>query len=308
MIVQKNRFAAAGFDDSDDEVIQHKTKTQVKKEERKITDKKAPKVNPNQMEAGGFEVVSKNPQQQEPRRGGKAAATRGGQHSRGGRGGARPVRLDADGNKVGAGSNNRERRPFAGKPREDAHPMDRRDGTGRGRRPQNKRDGHGKGNVGHSDDVAYKKKDDLNEGEAAKEETKEEQKVEEPKVIVKEETLGISMDDFFANRSTLSKKEGREAEGLKGAKVQANAEEKNKQSTVVQNTYLKGTVAKTSDAKTAEMTGFGTVADEDFGGDNRRGGKRPEGGQRGGKGGQRGGRRQNPKQALKKTEEDFPSL
>jgi len=298
--MQNNRFAAAGFDDSDDEVVQHKTKTQVKKEERKITDKRAPKVNPGQMEAGGFEVISKTPQVQEQRRGGKGAATRGGQHSRGGRGGARPVRLDADGNKVGAGSNNRERRPFTGKPREEAHPMDRRDGTGRGRRPQNKRDGHGKGNVGHSDDVAYKKKDDVNQESAAKEETKEEPKVEEPKVIVKEETLGISMDDFFANRSTLTKKEGRDAEGVKGTKVQANADEKSKQSTVVQNTYLKGTVAKVSDSKVAEMTGFGNVADEEFG-DNRRGGKRTGGAQR-------GGRRQNPKQALKKTEEDFPSL
>jgi len=296
--MQNNRFAAAGFDDSDDEVVQHKTKTQVKKEERKITDKRAPKVNPGQMEAGGFEVISKTPQVQEQRRGGKGAATRGGQHSRGGRGGARPVRLDADGNKIGAGSNNRERRPFTGKPREEAHPMDRRDGTGRGRRG-NKRDGHGKANVGHKDDVAYKKKDDLNE-EAPKEETKEEPKVEEPKVIVKEETLGISMDDFFANRSTLSKKEGREAEGVKGSKVQANTDEKSKQSTVVQNTYLKGTVAKTSDSTVANMTGFGNVADEET--DNRRGGKRQ------GAGGQRGGRRQNPKQALKKTEEDFPSL
>lgn len=62
---------------------------------------------------------------------------------------------------------------------------------------------------------------------------------------------------------------------------------------------MKGSIAKTSDSKVAELTGFGTVADEDERGD-RRGGR--------GGGNQRGGRRQNPKQALKKTEEDFPTL
>jgi len=282
-----------------------KTKTSVKKEERKITEKKPVKVNPANMEVGGFEVTEKSARTtQEPRRGGRGAAHRGGTMSRGGRGGARPVRIDADGNKVGAGSNNRERRPFTGKPREEAHPMDRRDGTGRGRRGgANKRDGGRKPNAEEGD---YKKKDKDGEESAAKEETKEEPKVEEPKVIVKEEILGMSMDDYFGSRTALAKKEGRATEGLKGAKTQEFTDKKTEAvKTVVQNTYLKGTVAKKSDATVASMTGFGNVADE-FEGENRRGGR---GGDRGGRGGaQRGGRRSNPKQALKKTEEDFPTL
>jgi len=198
------------MDDSDDEVVQHKTKTQIKKDDRKITEKTKGPLKPNaeQMEAGGFEYVAK-PQDNEPKKGGKEASRggrgRGGTYPRGGRGGARPVRMDADGNKIGAGSNARERVPFAGKPREEAHPMDRKSGTGRGRRPQNKRDGAGKGNVGMRDDVAYKKK--VDDGEEQKTEDKpeekqeeaqeEEKKEEEPKVIVKTEVIGISMDDFM---------------------------------------------------------------------------------------------------------------
>jgi hypothetical protein len=258
------------------------------------------------MEVGGFEVVAKDQQRNDQAQRGGARGARGGRgtHSRGGRGGARPVRLDADGNKVGAGSNNRERRPFTGKPREDAHPMDRKSGTGRGRRPQNKRDGHGKGNVGQSEDVAYKKKQETGAEEGAAEETKEEKPVEEeqPKVIVKTEVIGVSMDDFFSGRQRVGRKEGREAEGVKDAKVQANAEEKVKQATVLQNQYLKGSVAKTSDAQVAALTGFSAVPDDDERTD-RRGGRGGRDNQA-----QRGGRRQNPKQALKKTEEDFPSL
>lgn len=247
--MQKNRFAAAGFDDSDDEVVQQKTKTQVKKEERKITEKKAPKVNAQAMEDGGFNVVSKDQAKPaEPKRGGRGAQ-RGDHVARGGRG-QRPIRTDADGNKVGAGNNNqRERRPYTGKPREDAHPMDRRSGTGRGRRPENKKEGHGKGNVGQRDDVAYKKKtDDAGEEEQVEEKKEEAPKVEEPKVIIKEEVIGISIEDFFANRQRIGKKEGREAEGVKDAKVQAKGDEKVKQATLLQNQYQKGSVATTSDA------------------------------------------------------------
>lgn len=40
MATQKNRFHAAGFDESDDDVpVKQTTKTQKKKEERKISDK-----------------------------------------------------------------------------------------------------------------------------------------------------------------------------------------------------------------------------------------------------------------------------
>jgi hypothetical protein len=178
--MQKNRFAAAGFDDSDDEVVQQKTKTQIKKEERKITEKRpaTAKVNAQQMEAGGFEVVSKTQEKSQPegpRRGGRGERGRGGAATKSGRGGARPVRTDADGQPIGFGEGNEiKRRPFTGKPREDAHPMDRKSGTGRGRRPINKKDGHGKGNVGQRDDVAYKKKTE----EGATEEAVEGEKTE----------------------------------------------------------------------------------------------------------------------------------
>jgi hypothetical protein len=61
--------------------------------------------------------------------------------------------------------------------------------------------------------------------------------------------------------------------------------------------------------------GFSGVPDEEEQAPAARGGRGGRGGDRGGRGGRgtaeagRGGaRRQNPKQSLKKTEEDFPSL
>ena len=55
----KNRFAGAAFDDSDDEPAKVVVnKTQKKKEERKITEKPAVKVNPTKMAEGGFDVVA----------------------------------------------------------------------------------------------------------------------------------------------------------------------------------------------------------------------------------------------------------
>lgn len=58
--MNKNRFAGAEFgDDSDDDTKLQKvvTKTQKKKEERKISDKPI-KVSTNKMAEGGFEVVA----------------------------------------------------------------------------------------------------------------------------------------------------------------------------------------------------------------------------------------------------------
>jgi len=58
--VTKNIFAKIA-DDSDDEVKQMKTKTAIKKEERKISEKPASaapkKINASKMAEGGFEVV-----------------------------------------------------------------------------------------------------------------------------------------------------------------------------------------------------------------------------------------------------------
>lgn len=226
--MNKNRFAGADFDDSDDDVaVQKTTKTQKKKEERKISDKPV-KVNTTKMAEGGFEVVSKDPAAKtttEGSRGGRGGrgGERGGRGGRGGdrggRGGRGGTRRDADGNLVGAGDKPRERRPFTGKAREEGHPMDRQSGMGRGRKPREQKDGHGKGNWGDKADTEFKQK-----GTPVEEEEKvvEEKKPEEPKVIIKEEVIGVSMDDFLGGRSRLNKKEAREAEGVKGAKVAEN--------------------------------------------------------------------------------------
>lgn len=130
-MADKNRFAGAIIDDSDDEVVQHKTKTAIKKEERKVTEK-LPKINTTKMAEGGFEVVDKTggaPKQEGQRggRGGRGGEGRGGRGAaRGGEGRAdfRSVRKDADGNPIEP-ANKREKRPFTGKPREEGHPMDR---------------------------------------------------------------------------------------------------------------------------------------------------------------------------------------
>lgn len=64
----QNRFAAMAADDSDDDVqVKPATKTQKKKEERKVnqdTTAKAPKFNAGKMAEGGFDVVDKTRQPQ----------------------------------------------------------------------------------------------------------------------------------------------------------------------------------------------------------------------------------------------------
>ena len=194
------------------------------------------------MSTSCFEVVDKTggaPKTDGQRggRGGRGGPNRGGRGAaRGGEGRAdfRSVRKDADGNPIEP-ANKREKRPFTGKPREDAHPMDRRSGTGRGRRAEFKKDGHGKGNIGDNEATQYKRKGETGEEEVKAEAPKqEEKKVEEPKVIIKEEVIGVSLDDFLSNKNRVARKEAREAEGVKGAKIEAAAE-KQKQSTLLQN-------------------------------------------------------------------------
>jgi hypothetical protein len=219
----KNRFAGAAFDDSDDEPAKVVVnKTQKKKEERKIA---APvKINASKMAEGGFEVTETN---RAPTRGGRGGAMRGGDRGgrggdRGGRGrGDRPrtaaPRLDADGNPIR--QERKERQPFRGKPREEAHPYDRKSGTGRGRRPEDKREGHGKFNTGDKETVTYKQKGTV--GEDGEEAPVEEKKVAEPEpVVVEMETIGYSMEEYLANKMFKGKKEARNAEGVKGAKVE----------------------------------------------------------------------------------------
>lgn len=96
--VTKNIFAKIA-DDSDDEVKQMKTKTAIKKEERKIAEKPvsaAPKkVNASKMAEGGFEVVdfqnkpSGSQTERAPRQGGERGGRGGERGGRGGRGGER---------------------------------------------------------------------------------------------------------------------------------------------------------------------------------------------------------------------------
>lgn len=58
MATQKNRFAMAALDDSDDDVaVQKVTKTQKKKEERKITEKVV-KVTTGKITDGDFALIS----------------------------------------------------------------------------------------------------------------------------------------------------------------------------------------------------------------------------------------------------------
>lgn len=303
-------------DDSDDETraqVQQKiTKTAAKKDARKIA---APKKTEETGDAffaatqsagaggdEGFNEVQKGRQARPATRGG--ADARGGRgerggfggRGRGGRGGAggRPrtaARTDGDGNPV---AEKRERKPFQGKPREDAHPFDRRDGTGKANRGD-KKAGHGKGNWG-KEGVYKKKEEDTAEKPAETEEPVEEEKKEaEPEYV--EEILGYSLDDFLSGKQvTGGPKEARAAEKL-ALKVEAAAD-KTKQSTLLQNAYMKNAVAKTT---TANAVHLGIQADDetDARGGDRRGGR---------DGGQRGGRKQNAKQALKKTEDDFPTL
>jgi hypothetical protein len=120
--MQKNRFAGAIADDSDDDVqvVKKQTKTQAKKEERKISDKPV-KVNVSKMAEGGFNVVAKEDTSKpvtagRPRRGPRATDDKPHQSNR-----ANAIN-QATGNEA---PNRRERQPFRGKAREEGHPFDR---------------------------------------------------------------------------------------------------------------------------------------------------------------------------------------
>jgi len=220
----------------------------------------------------------------------------------------------------------------------------RHDGTGRGRRGDRKQ-GFGRGGAGERPDQLYKRKGgdaeefehdvtperggrgfgrggrgrgrggdrkdhhdhhDRHERKEHKEEKHEEKEEEKEEVV--EEIIGYSLDEVLAQRGTAgARKEARAPEGVKGQKVQALEQEKQKKSTVLQNQYAKDTLAKVPDANNV-LFGFSQVPDDD---DDRRGGRR--GDRRGGHhedahGHGKGGRRQNAKKALKITDEDFPSL
>ena len=178
--------------------------------------------------------------------------------------------------------------------------MDRQDGTGKALRG-NKKAGHGKANWGDRDDKVYKKKGEENATEEKKaEEPVEEKKEKEPEYV--EEVIGYSLDDFLADKTFGAKKEARAAQGVKDKNAKANAEVKEKQSTVLQAQAVKSTAFAAGGG--TEKIHLGFTADDNEPVGDRRGGR----GGRNQEGGQRGGRRQNARAALKKTEDEFPTL
>lgn len=90
---------------------------------------------------------------------------------------------------------------FEGKPREGDHPMDRQDGTGRGRRGD-KKDGHGRGNWGKTADGAEKVEGAEEKKEERPKREKREEKVEEP--VVEEEEVGFTLDDYMNQKKAKS--------------------------------------------------------------------------------------------------------
>lgn len=223
----QNRFAAIA-DEQDAPVVKKAPAPQPKKEApvKKIKVQVAQPV-----EDGGdpFESVDRT---QRPQRGGERGGRGRGERGGRGRGGDRPQtggerreRREGEGRGRGErGGRGRggERRPrpqtavaegdspvvegeqkerinrgekgprFQGKPREEAHPFDRKDGTGRGRRGD-KKGGHGKGNWG-KEDGREENKNNEERRERRERREKEEQKVEEP---VEMEEVGLSIDDFL---------------------------------------------------------------------------------------------------------------
>lgn len=220
----KNKFAGMGIQDhfSDDEapVKANKKATNKKLEgaqKQGGSDKREyKKMNVNQAIADGFEIQGQE-QRQAPRgrggdRGGRGGRGRGGERGRGGdrpnsgRGGRRPntagrggrdsavQRVDADGNPIKEA--NRGHREHRGRPGKHEG-KDREDGTGRARRERKE--------GGRNNERNYRKKNDDNNEESKEApldaaETVEETKQPEPEVVY--ETIGVSLDDVLATRST----------------------------------------------------------------------------------------------------------
>jgi hypothetical protein len=116
--------------------------------------------------------------------------------------------------------------------------------------------------------------------------------------------VGYSLDEVLSKKQTVQKKAARQAEGIKGQKVEEVKESKTEKASTLIYENRAEQYAKTADSNNV-LLGFGSVKEEV----DPRGG-RPQRG-RGGNQAQasrQGGRRQNPKQALKLTEEDFPAL
>ena len=347
-----NRFAL--YADADEEKpvqAQAAAKAKAAEPKKKVIVKVAKAAEVAEEEGNEFARVDARPQTAGAARGGRGG--RGGERGgRGGRGGDRP-RGDRRGGRGGERGGNRdrprtakvegdegadveraerggERKRFEGKPREGAHPMDRRDGTGRGRRGDRK-EGEGKGAWGND----RKPREEGAEGEEPKESTEPKEQKEprerkpreareprerreprEPKEevkaepVVEEEEIGFTLDDFMAKKAAKSTGLIKKADVRKNEKIDAKniSEFENTNAAQFQTTFDTVLVNKDTHVKArgegAELLGFGSVNyDDDFqvrrGGNDR--GARPQAQRPQNKGGRKGGK-------LVVDDNDFPAL
>ena len=348
-----NRFGA--FADEDQVAAEVKVAQQEQKKVAEPKKKVVVKV-AKQQDVEGAEEFERVYDKNAPARGsdsrGRGRGGRGGERGgRGGRGG-RPEGQDGErrgGERRGRGRGDRPRtavptaavegeeakadRPqraerrggrgkqYEGKAREDAHPMDRKDGTGKAHRGE-KKAGHGKGNWGKDNEESK----DVAEGEERKErkprEPKEprepreprEKKEEEPKPEpIVEEEVGFTLDDYMQVKQ--SKAQGlyktnqvREHQKMDAKNIKGFEPVHEEQATT--RIYMAKDTIPTSAGTNANLLGFqaNNDAGEEFEARGSRGG-------RGGRGGdrprqdrpqtQRGGRKNN---RFVVDDNEFPAL
>jgi len=229
-----------------------------------------------------------------------------------------------------AGHEGKERR-FTGKPREEYHPLDRRDGTGRGR--GSAKGGAGKGNWGTVDDEVKQgtpEGEETKEGEEVATTPAEEAKVEDAPVETKEpafERREVVDEEDEANKSKLTfaeyqalkkkalqKKEIRGHDEAKRTGLEAAAPKTEKVVPLVKNLkdqeVYNVAVGKT---ELSNLLTFQSHEDEIYiergEGGARRGGRGGRGGARGGRGGKpEGGHRGPRQQQLRLDDNAFPTL
>jgi len=315
------------------------TKKAAPKENKKLVVKPKVEQNNNRDATGEeeFERIEGRRTQTASRRGGERGGRGGDRGGRGrggdrggrGRGGDRGGRGRGDqvqgrgrgGDRPQTGAREGQRR-FQGKPREEAHPMDKKSGTGRGKRDERK-DGHGKGNWGTDKAVAEdgkkivdeeEKKDDVTEEK--KEEAKPidiEEKVEE---VLEVQEVGITLDDFLAQKQASSKgllsaQAAGRSHGKQTTKgIEVSEAEKRRITTIDSKLTGKDVYAVTR-GDGADFLGFSSKDEDDFTtgrpaaggrGDRERrerGPRQPRGGK--GRGGRNGGK-------IQIDDESFPAL
>ena len=230
---------------------------------------------------------------------------RGRPRTGGGRGGDR-TGGESGVDRAGRGGKPRQDR-FQGKPREESHPMDKQDGTGRGRRGDrkdgNRRGGWGGDKVTSSDDVQVR--NDAPE----EEEKKEAQPLPAPVEEEEEEEIGTTLDEYRAQQAATSKgllgesKEIRAREKVQ-EKTQARAGDKERVLGLTNDLSWRDNHAMTSVAN-ANLLGFQAPADDDdFRGSGR--GRGRGGRDNGPREPRQGGRKNRGKLAM--NDDDFPAL